>query len=101
MVLHQLGVEISGPMVIREDNKACQMLADHAGNLSCTKCIDVRYLVVRERLTRGDIGIDYVSTEEQVTDIFTTALSRELSKKRRAGLVVSRSSLQLSTPARI
>ena len=94
MVLQELGVEISGPIVIREDNKACQMFADHAGNFSRTKHIDVRYHFVRECLTRGDIRIDYVRTEEQVADIFTKALSRELFKKFRARLVVSRSSLQ-------
>ena len=94
MVLQELGVEISGPIVIREDNKACQMFADHAGNFSRTKHIDVRYHFVRERLARGDIRIDYVRTEEQVADIFTKALSRELFKKFRARLVVSRSSLQ-------
>ena len=95
MVLQELGVEISSPIVIREDNKACQMFADHAGNFGRTKHIDVRYHFVRERLARGDIRIDYVRTDEQVADIFTKALSRELFKKFRARLVVSRSSLKL------
>ena len=90
MVLQELGVEISSPVVICEDNKACQMFADHAGNFGRT-----RYHFVRERLARGDIRIDYVRTDEQVADIFTKALSRELFKKFRARLVVSRSSLQV------
>ena len=99
MVLQEPGAEVSSPIVIREDNKACQMFADHAGNFSRTKHIDVRYHFVCERLARGDIRIDYVSTEEQVADIFTKALSRELFKKFRARLVVSRSSLQFSIPS--
>jgi len=94
MVLEELGVPIAGPIAIREDNKACQMFADHAGNFSRTKHIDVRYHFVRERLERGEIRVDYVRTDEQVADIFTKALPRDLFKKFRARLVVSRSSLQ-------
>jgi hypothetical protein len=93
MVLEELGVQIAGPVVVREDNKACQMFADHAGNFSRTKHIDVRYHFVRERLERGDIRVDYVRTDDQVADIFTKALSRDLFKKFRGKLVVSRSSL--------
>ena len=94
MVFEELGVQVVGPMVIREDNKACQMFADHAGNFARTKHIDVRYHFVRERLERGDIRVDYVRTDEQVADIFTKALPKELFKKFRARLVVSKSSLQ-------
>ena len=93
MVLEELGVQIAGPVVVREDNKACQMFADHAGNFSSTKHINVRYHFVRERLERGDIRVDYVRTDDQVADIFTKALSRDLFKKFRGKLVVSRSSL--------
>jgi hypothetical protein len=95
MILEELGVQLAEPVVIREDNKACQMFADHAGNFARTKHIDVRYHFVRERVERGDIRVDYVRTEEQVADIFTKALPRELFKKHRARLVVPRSSLQL------
>ena len=81
MVLEELSVQINGPVVMYEDNKACQMFADHAGNFARTKHIDVRYHFVRERLQRGDIQVDYVRTDEQVADIFTKSLSRELFKK--------------------
>ena len=95
MVFDELGVQVAGPMVIREDNKACQMFADHAGNFARTKHIDVRYHFVRERLERGDIRVDYVCTDEQVADIFTKALARDLFKKFRARLVVPKSTLSL------
>ena len=36
MVFEELGVQVAGPIVIREDNKACQMFADHAG--MCIRC---------------------------------------------------------------
>ena len=95
MVFEELGVELSGPFVIKEDNKACQMFADHAGNFGRTKHIDVRYHFVRERIERGDIRVDYVNTLEQLADILTKALPREQFKIHRNKLVVSRSSLEL------
>ena len=71
MVLEELGVQLAGPVVIREDDKACQMFTDHAGSFARTKHIDVRYHFLRERAERGDIRVDYVCSEEQVADIFT------------------------------
>ena len=50
---------------------------------------------MRERLERGDIRVDYVQTEEQIADIFTKVLDRELFKKFRSRLVVSKSTLAL------
>ena len=94
MVLQELGVELSGPVVIREDNKACQMFSEHAGNFARTKHIDVRYHFVRERRERGDVRVDYVCTSEQVADIFTKALPRDQFKKFRERLVLPRSSVQ-------
>ena len=61
MVFEDQGVQIAGPVVVREVNKAYQMFVDHAGNFSRTICIDVRYHFVRERLERGDIiHLDYM-----------------------------------------
>ena len=95
MVLEKLRVELAGPVIIRDDKKACQLFADHAGNFARTKHIDICYDFVRERAERGDIRVDYVCTEEQVADIFTKAIPREPFKKHRARLVVSRSSLSI------
>ena len=41
MVFEELGLPIMQPTVIREDNKACQLFADHASNFNRTKHIDV------------------------------------------------------------
>ena len=42
MVFEELGLPMLQPTIIREDNKACQLFADHAGNFNRTKHIDVR-----------------------------------------------------------
>ena len=91
MMFEELGLPVSQPTIIREDNKACQLFADHASNFGRTTHIDVRYHFVRERIQQGNVRVDYIPTSENVVDIFTKALPRELFFKFRAMLVVSKS----------
>ncbi|MCO5562230.1 hypothetical protein L7F22_015856 [Adiantum nelumboides] len=42
-----------------------------------TKHIEVHYHYVRERLSAGEISLAYVPTQDNLTDLFTKALSRE------------------------
>ena len=96
MVFEELGLPVLQPTVIREDNKACQLFVDHAGNFNRTKPIDIRYHFVRERIAKGSVRVDYVATAENVADIFTKAQSREPFFKFRALLVVSRSTVKFN-----
>ena len=50
------------------------MLANHPVYHDRTKHIEVHYHFVREKILVGDIDLVYVSTKEQVADIFTKAL---------------------------
>ena len=94
MVFEELGLSIAQPTVIKEDNTACQVFADHAENFQRTKHIDVRYHFVRERIQKGSVRVDYVPTSDNVVDIFTKALPRGPFFKFRAVLVVSKSSIK-------
>ena len=93
MVFDELGLPVVQPTIIKEDNKACQLFADHPGNFQRTKHIDVRYHFVRERIQRGSVRVDYVPTSDNVADIFTKALPREPFFKFRSMLVVSRATI--------
>ena len=42
-----------------------------------TKHIEVHYHYVREKVLVGDIDLVYVSTQEQVADIFTKSLGEK------------------------
>ena len=95
MLFQELGVELVTPTVIKEDNKACQLFADHAGNFQRTKHIDVRHHFVRERIQRGSVQVDYVKTSDNVADMFTKAQPRELFMKFRSLLVVSKATIQM------
>ena len=66
MVFEELGLQVIQPRVIREDNKACKLFVVYAGNFNRTKRIDVRYHIVRKRITKGNVFADYVHTAENV-----------------------------------
>ncbi|MCO5575381.1 hypothetical protein L7F22_029181 [Adiantum nelumboides] len=51
-----------------------------------TKHIEVHYHYVRERLSAGEVSLAYVPTQDNLTDLFTKALSREKFKAFRKAL---------------
>ena len=61
-------------VVIHCDNLSSIQLAKNPVFHARTKHIEVHYHYIRERVLAGDIDLVYVSTEEQVADIFTKAL---------------------------
>ena len=43
-----------------------------------TKHIEIRYHFLRDHAQKGDITLEFVSTKDQLVDIFTKPLSEEL-----------------------
>ena len=60
-----------------------------------TKHIEVHYHYVREKVLAGDIGLVYVSTQEQVADIFTKSLEVEKLQSFRSAMGVQDFGLSL------
>jgi hypothetical protein len=56
------------------DNESAIRMAYNPVEHSRTKHIDIRYHFLRDHQQRGDIQIAYVSTKEQLADIFTKPL---------------------------
>ena len=59
------------------DNKSAISMAKNPVFHSRTKHIDVKYNFIREAVENGVIEIKYCSTQNQMADIFTKALSIE------------------------
>ena len=74
MMFEELGLPVSQPTFMKEDNRGCLLFADYAGNFGRTKHIDFRYHFVRERTQQGNVRADDISTRENFADIFTKAL---------------------------
>ena len=60
-----------------------------------TKHIEVHYHFVREKVLAGEIDLAYVSTHEQIADIFTKALGAEKLQMFRSLLGVAEMELSL------
>jgi DNA-binding PadR family transcriptional regulator len=68
------------------DNQSTIFVAKNPAEHKMIKHIDLRHKWIQERVERGDFEVGYVSTKEQVADIFTKPLSRELFTKFRTQL---------------
>jgi hypothetical protein len=67
------GLEM-GPMVIRHDNQSCIKLLKNLVFHDMSKHIEIVYHFIRDRVQRGAVRLQYISTEEQISNILTKPL---------------------------
>jgi hypothetical protein len=65
------------------DNESAICMADNPVEHSRTKHIDIQYHFLRDHQQKGDIEIAYVSTHNQLADIFTKPLDEKTFSKLR------------------
>jgi hypothetical protein len=76
-----LGLLVDAPVVIYCDNISSILLVNNPVYYARTKHIEVHYHFIREKVLAKEIDLIHVSTEDQVTDIFTKALGTNKLKK--------------------
>eukprot|EP00253_Pinus_taeda_P034361 PITA_34361 len=64
------------PSVIYCDNKSCIKLTENAIFHDRAKHIEIKYHFIRDYVQKGVVKLEYISTNEQVANIFTKALPR-------------------------
>ena len=69
-----MGVPISSPTVVYQDNMSTIKLIAHKGNEARTKYIDLRYNIIREFLQQKRIVVRYLPTESMIADMLTKPL---------------------------
>lgn len=69
-------VELKHVPVLQVDNSAAVRLAQNPEFHRRTKHIGIKHFFIREKVAEGKLGIQQISTEEQVADIMTKPLSR-------------------------
>jgi hypothetical protein len=70
------------------DNESAIRIAENLVEHSRTKHIDIPHHFLRDHQQRGDIEIAYISTKEQLADIFTKPLDEKTFTKLRNELNV-------------
>uniref|UniRef100_A0A2N9FNP9 Uncharacterized protein n=1 Tax=Fagus sylvatica TaxID=28930 RepID=A0A2N9FNP9_FAGSY len=73
-VLCDLGLFLPSAPLIWCDNTSALALASNPVFHGRTKHIEVDYHFIHERVVRGDLKLQFISTEDQLADVFTKAL---------------------------
>ena len=58
------------------DNQSCIKMTENLVVHDRSKHIEIRYFYIRDMMQKGDIKLQYVSTNEQVVDVLTKPLSQ-------------------------
>jgi len=77
-LLRDSGCQCDKAIIIKIDNQSAIKLIRNPEFHKRSKYIDIRYHFVREKYSSGDIEIEYVRSRNQLVDILTKALSRDL-----------------------
>jgi hypothetical protein len=76
------------PAVVRQDNQATMLLLERGRSDSKrTKHINTRFFFVHDRLSKGELTLEWTPTEEMVADFFTKPLQGALFLKMRDKLL--------------
>jgi len=94
-LLGDLGLHVDIQVVIYCDNLSSIQLARNPMFHAWTKHIEVHYHFIREKVLVGEINLTYVSTKDQVVDIFTKVLGTEKHHRFRSMLGVMELELSL------
>lgn len=72
---------ISRPITIFCDNSAAVFFSKNNKNLNGSKHIDIKYLIVREKVKEGQTLVEHIDTEEMIADPLTKGLHPKFFKK--------------------
>ena len=69
------------------DNKGAIFLSENPV-VKRTKHIDTRYHIIREHIENGIVTVQFISSDENISDIFTKNTSENIFEKHKKNLIV-------------
>ena len=81
--MSQIGANDQGYTIIYEDNQSAICLANGQGSKRSWH-IDIKYHFIQDKISNGEIIIQYCDTNEMIADIFTKPLAKDKFNKLRA-----------------
>ena len=88
-LMHELGATQAEPTVIHEDNTQAIGLAKNPEHHARNKHLDVKLHFIRGMIEQGEISVQYISTVNQLADIMTKPLSRQVFTRLRDQILAS------------
>jgi hypothetical protein len=71
-----IGINIAPSPILFTNNKAAESIDKREPDYQRSKHIDISYYFVRDHYGNGKFGVEHISTDEQLADIFTKPLPR-------------------------
>lgn len=78
------------------DNQSTTFVSKNPAEHQMMKHVDLRYKWIQEKVESGEFKIEYVSTKDQIADIFTKALTKEVFERLRSRCGVYRCSMPIA-----
>jgi hypothetical protein len=75
-MLAEIGLEMTKPLVIFEDNKGCISFGNNAGNKSGMRHIECKYWFLCDEIAKGTLALQKVASTDNLADIFTKPLPK-------------------------
>lgn len=76
-MLKDIGISFDEPTIIHCDNTRTINMSENLALHSKTKHISIKYHFLREKVVEKEVKLEYVSTKEQIVDIFTKPLPKD------------------------
>jgi len=73
-LLRDIGFAQDSPTIVYEDNKSCIDMVNNRSRHQASKHINPKYHFVRAKQQKKVIDVQYISTNDQLADLFTKAL---------------------------
>jgi hypothetical protein len=74
-LLSDFGLSATDPVLIYEDNKGAIAMSVNPINHAATKHIAIKHHFCREKVTQGDITLQYIATTDMLADAMTKSLA--------------------------
>jgi hypothetical protein len=74
-IFKDFNINLSCGATIHVDNQSCMKLTDNQKFSNRTKHIDTKYHFVRDLVERQEVNLEYISSEENVSDLLTKPLA--------------------------
>ena len=76
-MLKDFGITFEEPVVIHCDNTSAVNMSKNPIMHSKTKHISIKYHMIREKVAEKEVRLEYISTKEQIANIFTKPLPKK------------------------
>ena len=85
--LMELGYDVGAANVYQDNQSTIKLVQNGKSNSGRTRHIAIRYFFVADRISTGEIKVEYMATGEMIADILTKPLQGNLFRKLRTTLM--------------